>query len=326
MLTITAHLAAHGPVARRRDLLIAGFRDRDIHTAMRTGAIFRVRHGWYARRGTPDPVLIAVRVGGVLTGVAALRVRGLFLPRPVRVDVAVPHNAAALRNPRSMRKKLADADRIRPIWVLPQRGRLRSRDWIASDDDALDVVLRSSDRDLAVAACDGLLRYRGWDLRRLERAFARAPKRVRPWLGLVDGRADSWGETYVRLRLAGAGITMEPQVEVQGVGVFDGRVSEHVFVEIDGSQHDADWDGPDPSRFERDHLKDLGLALHGARSIRITYAMLRERWPECVAAIRLAVAADRQTAGRRGAAGEHSLPHRTRPRKLRRFDVGARGA
>ena len=64
MLTIAAHLARNGPVARRRDLLIHGFTDRDIRRAMVTGEVFRVRHGWHGARGTAAPVLRAVRIAG----------------------------------------------------------------------------------------------------------------------------------------------------------------------------------------------------------------------------------------------------------------------
>ena len=111
------------------------------------------------------------------------------------------------------------------------------------------------------------------------------------------------------------GIPFEPGVEVPGVGLFDGRVSEGVFIEVDGAQHDESWAGDDPSSFERDHLKDLGLAALGARSIRITYRLFKTRWAECVAAIRVAMENDRRL---RGGPGRARLPAPARaPRKLR---------
>jgi hypothetical protein len=291
-MDVGRYLERHGPVARRADLLRAGFHDRDLRAGLAARRIFRVRHGWYARVGTADAIVRAVRVGGQVTGIEALRLRGLFLPSPLRVDIAVPHNAARLRRPTAMRALLRPEDPIRVHWVTPPRGALRSRDWLASEQDALLIVLRTAPRELALAACDGLIRYRGWTPSRLHTVFERAPRRVRPWRLLVDGRADSWGESAVRLRIRDAGLAFEPQVEIPRVGRFDGRVSPGVFVEIDGAQHDETWAGEDPSSFERDHLKDLGLALRGARSIRITYSMFLERWDECLAAIRAAVAAD----------------------------------
>jgi len=288
------HFRSHGPVARRLDLLAAGFADRDIRRSLAARRIFRVRHGWYARMGTADAVTRAVRVGGIVTGVEALRLRGLFLPRTARVDIAVPRNSAALRSPTRMKQRISASDPVRVHWITGPRSILRSRDWLANEDDALVLILRTAPRDLAVAACDGVVRYLGWGESRLDAAFRRAPRRVQAWRALVDGRADSWGESVVRLKLRDAGIGMEPRVEVAGVGLFDGRVSEGVFIEVDGAQHDESWAGDEPSSFERDHLKDLGLAAIGARSIRITYLLFESRWADCVAAIRAAIEGDRR--------------------------------
>jgi hypothetical protein len=291
--SLAAHLAKAGPIARRGELLRAGFTDRDIRRGLETRIVFRVRHGWYALSGTSETVARAIRVGGTITGVEALRLRGLFLPRPSVIDIRVPHNAAHLRRPSHMRQRLQDGDAVRVRWTEATRAELSSREWLATEDDALNLILRTADRDLAVAACDGLIRYRGWRSARLDRAFARAPLRVREWRHLVDGRADSWGETFVRLWLADAGIAMTPQPEVPGVGRFDGRVAPGVLIEVDGAQHDENWDGEGGSSFERDHLKDVRLAAQGGRSIRITYTMLEKHWDECLDAVRTAIALDR---------------------------------
>jgi hypothetical protein len=294
--------------------LAAGFADRDIRRALAARLIFRVRHGWYARAGTAEAVARAVRVGGMVTGVEALRLRGLFLPRPARVDIAVPRNSSALRSPSRMRQRLSASDPVRVHWVTGARSTLRSRDWLADEDDALVLILHTAPRDLAVAACDGVIRYLGWDAARLDAAFRRAPRRVQAWRSLVDGRADSWGETAVRLQLMDAGIRFEPRAEVPGVGLFDGRVSEGVYIEVDGAQHDETWAGDEPSSFERDHLKDLGLAAIGARSIRITYQLFESRWAECVAAIRVAIECDRRL---RHGSGARARRLTQAPRKLR---------
>ena len=317
-MDVSGYLGRHGPVARRADLLRSGFRDTDIGTALRARRILRVRHGWYAVAGTAEPVLRAVRVGGVVTGIEALRLRGLFLPRPARVDIAVPRHASGLRRPTAMRQRLRPGDQVRIHWISSARRMLRSRDWLATEDDALVVVLHTASRELAVAACDAVVRYLGWDDARLDAAFSRAPRRVQGWRALVDGRADAWGETAVRLRLRDAGIAFEPQARVDGVGRFDGRVSPGVFVEVDGAQHDELWAGPEPSSFERDHLKDLGLALRGARSIRITYGLFESRWDECLAAIRAAIELDVRARSAPAPARRARVVPRA-PRKLRKM-------
>jgi hypothetical protein len=123
---------------------------------------------------------------------------------------------------------------------------------------------------------------------RLRHAFDAAPATVQPWLALVDGRADSWGESFVRLWLGDAGIPFEPQPVVPGVGRLDGRVSEHVYIEIDGAQHGEDWVGEGPSSFEGDHRRDTMLAEWGSRVLRWTTTQLVEDWPHCLAAVRRA--------------------------------------
>lgn len=290
---VVAYLRAHRGIARRRDLLAAGFGDGAIAAALATGRIFRVRHGWYAATGTSDVIVRVIRVGGRLTGLAALKMLGMYLPPAYVTDIAVPRNAAGLRDPANRRERLRASDGVRIHWVDPFRGDRPPAEWMTSEDDALLCVLRHETREVAVACCDALLRYRNWDRSRLARVFELAPKRTHPWLVLVDGRADAWGETVVRLRLRDAGIPFEPQASVLGVpGRFDGRVSAHVYVEVDGRQHDESWDGPTESSFERDHEKDIALAIERGRCIRITYRQLGQSWPDCLAAIRQAIADD----------------------------------
>lgn len=289
---IQSEMVRRGRIMRRQDLLRAGHTDRQIRWALAHRYIFRVRHGWYALPDIADEVARAVRVGGRLTGLAALRTLDMFLPPPSAIDLAVPRTAARLRRPTNRRERLDPADGVRINWIESPRGDRDPWDWIASEDDALFCVLVREDRETAIACCDGLVRYRGWTSERLKTAFERAPKRVQGWLALVDGRADAWGETVVRLRLGDVGIPFVPQPRVAGVGRLDGKVSPHVFIEIDGRQHDPDWSGDSASSFEGDHDRDLVLAALGARSIRITYRQLEHNWDVCLKAICGAIEAD----------------------------------
>lgn len=289
---VVRHLRDRGPFARRADLLKAGCTDTDIRRALADRRVFRVRHGWYALPGTPDLAVRAVRVGGRVTGIAALRSYGLQLPRPAVVDLAVPATAARLRRPHLSRERLHSADGVRIRWVDPPRGGRDPASWRSSEGEALAVVLATEARELAVAACDGLIRYRGWTPRRIQDAMALAPARVRAWASLVDGRADSWGETAVRLRLRDAGLDFEPQAEVPGVGRLDGRIGPRTFVEVDGAQHTEFWAGDDGDWFEKDRLRDALVASLGGRVLRITYPMFRDHWELFLVAARRTVASD----------------------------------
>jgi hypothetical protein len=292
MHDVRGYLQRNGPFARRADLLAAGFSDADIRRALVARQVFRVRHGWYALPGTPDVAVRAIRVGGRVTGIAALHSRGLYLPNRAIVDIAVPSTAAGLRRPQDRRARLAPGDGVRIRWIDSPRGQRAAADWRATDAEALAVVLATESRELAVAACDGLIRYRGWSRRDIHRVFLVAPERVRAWEQLVDGRADSWGETFVRLGFHDAGMPFEPQAFVPGAGRLDGRVGPRTYVEVDGAQHDELWTADDDDWYGRDRERDAVVASLDGRVLRITYPMFRDHWALFLEAVRRAVAAD----------------------------------
>jgi very-short-patch-repair endonuclease len=288
---IAQHMHRCGRVLRRRDLIGAGFTDHEIRSALRTRRIFRVRHGWFALPDTSDLIVQVIRVGGRLTGLAALRNLGLFLPAPKVMDIAVPRSAANLRQPNDRRARLRPSAGVRINWVDSPRRERSSSNWLATADEALLVVLRRESREIAVACCDALLNSRTLTQKRLDTVFADAPARVHSWRRCVDGRAEAWGETAARLRLTDAGIPFEPQVTVGGRR-YDGRVSPGVFLEIDGMQHSEDWVGAVTSTFESDHDRDILTTIEGARTIRVTYRQLESWWEPCLEAIRVAWAID----------------------------------
>jgi Transcriptional regulator, AbiEi antitoxin len=285
MASLPAFVARRGHIVRRADIVRAGFTDAHIRAALARGYLDRVRHGWYASRDVPEVVLRAVRVGGRMTGLAALRLHDLFLPKPAFVDLVVPRNAAGLRRPGNMKSRLRISDGIRVSWIDGARSNRPAADWRASDDDALLHVLTLESREVAVACCDAAIRYLGFDEDRIDRVFARAPTRVQRWRADVDGRADAWGETIVRLRAKDAGLPFIPQPHVPGVGRLDGQIAPRTFVEIDGRQHDEEWTGNTPSSFERDHERDVELASQGKRAIHLTYRQILNSWDRCLDAL-----------------------------------------
>ena len=292
MPSIATLFDTHGPFLRRRDLLRLGLNDRVIAHALRGRVIFRVRHGWYARPSAPDAAIRAIRVGGRLTGRTALESYGLPVPRNPVVELVAPRNACRLRRPGDKGARLTRRDRTSVRWVDGPRNAGATASWRVSVDDALLHVLLTESRDVSVACCDVVMRRLGWNDSQLDAVFARAPKRVRAWRDLVVSNADSFGETYVRLWCADAGITFVPQPSRPGVGRLDGRISTHVFLEIDGIGHDdRDDDDPD-TQFEKDHRRDLTMAINGDRVLRVTYRQILAEWPSCVAAMRRLIADD----------------------------------
>ena len=294
MFRIADDIRTHGDFLRRRDLLALGHTDGGLRGALRRRRIFRVRHGWYSVPDAPESAVRAVRVGGRLTGVAALESHGLRVPRRDRVDVEVPAHACRLRRPGERRERLASADGIRAHWVGPRVAELAgaSRSCV-SLDDALVHVLSTEGRDIAIACCSAVAHRFRWPKARMDAVFARAPEHTRTWRRLVEGRDEAHGETFVRLWCGDARIPWEPQPHVRGVGRLDGRVGPNVYVEVDGGQHDPAWTGEGESTFEKDHNRDAIMARRGKWVLRFSYRMLYADWAGCLAAIERAIDDDR---------------------------------
>lgn len=304
-------IRARGGFQRRRDLLALGYRDRDLRAGLARGAIFRVRHGWYSVPTAPDAAVSAIRVGGRLTGIAALETYGLRVPRRATIDIQVPRGACRLRKPTDRRARLASDDGVVIHWTDQARSRIAPSSWRVALDDALVFILASEGRDIAVACCSAVARYKGWSEKRMDAVFARAPARVRAWRPLVCALDDSHGETFVRLWVGDAGIPWASQPFVERVGWLDGKVSPHVFIEVDGGQHDPGWTGGTPSTWEHDHDRDTTVVIDGGHVLRYTYRQLYTDWPRVLAAISRARTDDLELCARR-------LWHPSRPRALSR--------
>jgi len=304
-------IRARGGFQRRRDLLPLGYSDRDLRAGLARRAIFRVRHGWYSVPTAPEEAVRAIRVGGRLTGVAALQTYGLRVPRRDVVDIEVPRGACRLRSPGDRRARLALDDGVRVRWVGQARSEIPPGSWRVSVDAALVFILASESRDIAIACCSAVARYLKWSTRRMDAVFESAPVRVQRWRPLVCAQDDSHGETFVRLWLGDARIPWMSQPVVLGAGRLDGKVAPHTFVEVDGGQHDPTWTGGDAFNWEHDHDRDTTVAINGGHVLRYTYRQLYADWPRVLAAISRARDDDLELCARR-------LRHPSRPRSLSR--------
>ena len=302
---------------RRRDLLARGHTDARLRRALAERRIFRVRQGWYSIPGTSEAAVRAVRLGGRLTGVAALETYGLRVPRRSRTDVVVPAHARALRSPTDKSAPLTSKDAARVHWTDPPRNQLGSSQWRASIDEALLVVLTTEDRDTAVACCSAVMRHKGWSDGRMDAVFRRAPARVRRWRGLVGRLDDSHGETFVRLWFLDEGIPFVSQAFVEGVGWLDFQVGPHTYVEVDGGQHDPAWTGEQPSTWSKDHDRDAVVVRGGGQVLRFIYRQIYADRAGCLAAIQVARANDLELTARRAVRPQKPRALRTLLRRER---------
>lgn len=310
MLPVERVIRRRGYFLRRRDLLALGYTDGHLRVALADKRIFRVRQGWYSVPDAPEVGVRAVRVGGRLTGLSALESYGLPVPRRLALHVAVPATASRLRRPDDRRARLSRSDAVVTHWLDRGEG---GTAWRVSAREALLAVLMTETRDVAVACCGAALQKRLLTPSTLDAVFARAPKRVQRWRGLVSALDESHGETYFRVWLIDAGRPCEQQVTIPGIGRFDARLSAHVYAEIDGAQHDPSWTGSTPSSWEDGLDRDAAMAIRGDRVLHFGYRQLYTDWPTVLAAIERAVADDAALVARR-----RRHPYRPRTHRKRR--------
>jgi very-short-patch-repair endonuclease len=311
MHEIATLIRSRGYFLRRRDLLPLGYVDADLREALARGAIFRVRQGWYSVPDAPDHAVQAVRVGGRLTSLSALRSMDIPVPKHTALHVAVPKTGSRLRNPVDRRVRLAPGS---PVVVHWRDTRAGGNSWRVSASDALLQVLIDEHRDVAVACCGLALRRGAVSEAQLDRVFARAPLRVRMWRRLVSSLDEAHGETYFRLWADDAGIACEQQVHVPGAGRFDLQVvGTRVYIEIDGAQHDPSWDGDSPSSWVEGLRRDAIVAVDGGRVLHFGYRQLYAEWATVLAVLDRAISDDAALTARR-----RRHPYRSRVRRKRR--------
>jgi very-short-patch-repair endonuclease len=289
MLPLAHVLRKAGYFLRRRDLLALGYTDKQISASLASCAIFRVRQGWFSVPDAPSAGVMAVRVGGRLTGLSALESMGLPVPRQPRIHVAVPPTGSRLRAPDDRRLRLNVPSDVTVHWDDKGEG---GNSWRVSAADSLLAVLRVAPRDVALACCGLALQRKLISERQLEVVFAHAPQRVQPWQVLVSALDEAHGETYFRLLLAYSHIPCTQQVHINGVGRFDFRLTPHLFVEIDGAQHDPSWKGGSPSSWADGLDRDAAMAAKGIRVLHFGYRQLYVDQPAILAAIERSLADD----------------------------------
>ncbi len=133
---------------------------------------------------------------------------------------------------------------------------------------SLDLACRRS-RPAALAAMDGFARVQGVGVPELTRLLPRYRRRrgvvqARQLVPLVDGRAESPGESFVRLAVDDAGLpTPEPQFEVMVRGVVIYRLDLayphlRICVEYDGEEFHSSAAQRDADERRRRWLRDHG--------------------------------------------------------------------
>lgn len=295
MKELRSLVESRGGMATKADLVRLGATDHDLTFAVRTGALNRVRRGWYSTLPKADPRVTAVAVGGRLTGAAALRLLGAWMWAEPPLEIVVPRNASRLRpRPRSARVYWNDDD-------LPNQ--TGSRGMVDVPQALVHAIPRVAFEE-AVALLDWAISSQSIDQDGLAEVISRLPRTLQRIERFVDAGAASFPESVVRTRLRLEGREVTTQVAVGEMQRIDMVVDGVVAIEFDGRAWHADT-------FEADRRKDLRILAEGRVAMRLSYGMVRREWSAIVAAVESAVSLHRSASRSRRHRQGGALPLRT---------------
>ncbi|WP_018178319.1 DUF559 domain-containing protein [Jongsikchunia kroppenstedtii] len=234
------------------------------------GQLIRLRQGWYAETAADPAVVAAVRGGGVLSCLSALRMYKIWVP---------PTDAVHIRRSTHRRPRLGVS--CHGFGAQP-----RLSDPVDSVLVAFGGAARClaggarRDCELLVAIADSILNGTVLTSADLRGAVAAAPPRIRRLLDLCDGTAQAGTESLTRIRLRSLNIVVRTQVVIPGVGRVDLLVGERLIIECDSRAHHTA-----ATNYQEDRRRDRAALAAGYLVLRVTYADVMYRWEEVLADI-----------------------------------------
>lgn len=257
----------------------AGVPKRRVAAAVADGRLVVVRRGHYAVEGTPSELVRAVRVGGLATGTTASALLGLWTPPDARLHVAVPRGAGRLHDPDDAQRSLVPRPDVCVHWTahlgavgLPHR--------IAPVLLLLEHVLRDLPPAMALTVLDSALHHRLIGEDGLRSLIAALPAHLAAVARCADPASESGLESIARYLLRLAGLRVETQVSIPGLGRVDLLVEGHLIIELDGWAFHGD-----EHTFEQDHRRDAVAATGRYRVLRFTYQQVMHEWPSVFSAV-----------------------------------------
>lgn len=281
-----------GGYAQKQELVALGATDYALTRAVKNGSVVRARQGWYSVAVPTDPAFRAVRTGGRLTGLSAVRASGGWvLGRSGPLHVSVPRNGARLRSPLNRQIALTRGNKhgVRLHWD-EQAVIGRGTKTVVELRDALSRVVRDENLETAVAAIDWALHSNRLDAHTFEKMLSSIPPRLR-WIGdWVDARCESLPESLARTRLRLAGHRVRLQVKLGDGARIDLVVDDIVGLETDGEEFHRD-------RFLDDRRKDIQIVFANYHPFRAPAVMVFREWPVVLAGIEQAILDRRRATG-----------------------------
>lgn len=258
-------------IARTADLVRHSWSRRQIARKVAGGAWLRVSRGWIGNGLAEPAVEAAVRAGGALSCVSALRRHDVWVPPDPTVHLRYSDHR---RRKKPGIRSCAPAGRPLPVPVAVDGIRL-----------ALESAAGCLRGDELTAVLDSALNKRLVSITDLEQWFGHYPHAVRKAVGSCDPMAESGTESLTRLRLRRRQIGLRAQVEIAGVGRVDLLVGDRLVIELDSKAHHTSL-----ASYASDRARDRRLRALGYQVIRLTYEEVMYGWvdvePDILAMIR----------------------------------------
>lgn len=271
-----------GGLAQKQQLVALGAHDRMLTEAVRNSSVIRARQGWYSTFAEHDLALRAARVGGRLTGMSALIVRGAWAwtDHPLHVSVMRRSSRLCKQWDRFRRLDPAAARDVIIHWdedAVVTAGDLTS----VSLSEALRSVVLDEPFEVAVVAFDWAFKSGSIDRMTFERILLTLPADARMIANWVDLRCDSILESITRTWLQLAGYRVVSQVQVGELEQIDLVIDDVVALELGGKTHEAS--------LEMDWRKNVKITVEGRHPILATYSMVRNEFGSILQSIEVAL-------------------------------------
>lgn len=254
-------------VMSRADLLACGATARELTAAVRYGYLVRSRRDHYCLADVSQDVVQAVRVGGRLGCIAALKSYGVFVYDASCIHVHLDRAATRLRSPQAGLHRLTLQNRSgAQLHWWPLGDTTAGDEYRVGLIDALAQSIRCQHPWHAIASIDNALFQGLIGEADVAGIFGRVPQRYLPLQESVDGRAEAGQETVLRMIAREAGLECELQLWFATVGRVDIVVEGCAILEADSRAHHNGWEA-----HVRDRGRDLEFAKLGYPSLRPAY-------------------------------------------------------
>jgi hypothetical protein len=250
------------------ELRARGYTVGSVRREIEAGRLERVIKGWYATPRTDREAVRAMRLGGRLGCVSALRVIGAWCPPDQGMHIEFPSYASGRRL--AGRGLPDDA-------VAHWHGKVEATGSafpIVPIEVAVRRMLLCQPPQLAIAVLDSLLFRRLITENRLRSVIAAGPERMQFLAAHLEPRSEEGIESIVRFGLAMAGIRTSVQVALRTRDRLDLLVDGWLALELDGRATHAQQ-----RAFTADRVRSARLIRDGRVVLQFAYATIIYDWP-----------------------------------------------